>query len=300
MDEFEVYLVSNGSMTLFPNNTLAAFTNYLSEPFHMEGDWRVALSSITSPTCVKNVTDTEYAAFATLANLDEARETLNYDEYREMAPIKSGMYKSVEELLDTLTRPLLFGNVQAKYSIDPVDGKLTLSMPPWNGFTFLSREIPNILGFEGITDYISTDLHGPAVRTGVHIGYKGQPKDNGGYFIMTDSGWFDIVGDYPVDITSGKSVFFVYVDIIEYQHVADTKAPLLRMFNHTTRMKNNAISPNETRTSTTFKDLEYKKLLTNNITSIKVEIRTEDGHLVPFLGTGRTALTLKFKRFDVI
>ena len=63
MDNFEVYLVSNGSMQLYPNNTLASFTNHLSEPLQLDGNWRVSLSSISIPTAVKNISNGDFIGF---------------------------------------------------------------------------------------------------------------------------------------------------------------------------------------------------------------------------------------------
>ena len=37
------------------------------------------------------------------------------------------------------------------------------------------------------------------------------------------------VGDYSLDLSAGKQLIFVYVNIIEYQHVGDIKAPLIRV-----------------------------------------------------------------------
>ena len=43
--------------------------------------------------------------------------------------------------------------------------------------------------------------------------------------------------------------------------------------------------------------MDYKKLLSNTIQSISIELRTETGQLVPFSGTGKVILTLQFKKF---
>ena len=58
-DEFNIYLISSASMDIFGQNTMASFTNQFNEPIFLEGDWRVALTEITFPTAIKNVTDTE-------------------------------------------------------------------------------------------------------------------------------------------------------------------------------------------------------------------------------------------------
>ena len=67
-------------------------------------------------------------------------------------------------------------------------------------------------------------------------------------------------------------MMFIYLDIIHYQIVGDTKAPLLRVIDTNRRVK--------------------------NIQSIAVNLRTETGRLVPFAGGGKVVLTLKFQKFS--
>ena len=46
---------------------------------------------------------------------------------------------------------------------------------------------------------------------------------------MTDEDLEPYKGDYPFDLLAGKQLIFVYTDIVEYQYVGDTKAPLIRV-----------------------------------------------------------------------
>ena len=65
-------------------------------------------------------------------------------------------------------------------------------------------------------------------------------------------------------------MMFIYLDIIRYQIVGDTKAPLLRVIDTNRRVKNGyacSIEPNHRKV---FSNLDYKKLLVNNIQSIAV------------------------------
>ena len=41
-----------------------------------------------------------------------------------------------------------------------------------------------------------------------------------------------------------------------------------------------------------------KKIFTSFVQPISTQLRTETGRLVPFAGTGKVVLNLKFKRFD--
>ena len=77
---------------------------------------------------------------------------------------------------------------------------------------------------------------------------------------------------------------FVYLDIIHYQIVGDTKAPLLRVIDTNRRVKNGYASTIEPNHRKVFSNLDFKKLLVNNISNISVNLRTETGGLVPFAG----------------
>ena len=94
-------------------------------------------------------------------------------------------------------------------------------------------------------------------------------------------------------------MMFIYLDIILYQIVRDTKAPLLRNIETNRRVKNGyacSIEPNHRKN---FSNLDYKKLLVNNIQSTAVNIRKETGRLVPFAGGGgKVMLTVKFQKFS--
>ena len=50
-------------MNYFPDNTLASFRNFCQEELDLDGYWRVALSEMTFPTKLNNVTDHEFTYF---------------------------------------------------------------------------------------------------------------------------------------------------------------------------------------------------------------------------------------------
>ena len=82
--------------------------------------------------------------------------------------------------------------------------------------------------------------------------------------------------------------------------MGDTKAPVLRIIDCGRRLKNGSttLTTVSTLTKKSFSILEYKKLLKSTIDSIKIELRTDIGSLIPFVGTGKVFLTLNFKKFD--
>ena len=118
---------------------------------------------------------------------------------------------------------------------------------------------------------------------------------------MADGEEKTFVGDYPFDLSAGKQLIFIYINIIEYQeyqYVGDTKAPLIRVIGSKQRLKNGSPFEIEPTHRIVFRNLEYKKLLSKNFQSNEIQLRTETGELVPFAGTGKVILTLNFKKFD--
>ena len=152
----------------------------------------------------------------------------------------------------------------------------------YEGIIFPSDEIPSIIGFEGIPD-----------GNGTHIGYKLNPNENR---LMKSDETKAFYGDFPVDLCAGKHLIFIYTNIIGYQYVGDTKAPPLRVIDSKKHLKNGSVCELERSHRIVFTNLDSKKLLTNTIQSISIELRTKTGQLVPFSGTGKVILTLQFKK----
>ena len=94
-------------------------------------------------------------------------------------------------------------------------------------------------------------------------------------------------------------MMLIYLDIIHYKFVGDTKAPLLRVIDTNRRVKNCYVCSIEPNHRKVFSNLDYKNLLVKNIQSIVVYLRTEIGRLVLFAGGGsKVVLTLKTQKFS--
>ena len=79
-NSFTITLVSSASMTIFDDNSLASFKNLLSRKIDLQGEWRVALTAITFPTHINNVTDTKpvyYKKDKVKASLKVAKEKIS-------------------------------------------------------------------------------------------------------------------------------------------------------------------------------------------------------------------------------
>ena len=61
--EFTIDLILNASMRIFTNNTMADFRNQLAQPLQLDGDWQVALASISFPSNINNVNPAKIVAY---------------------------------------------------------------------------------------------------------------------------------------------------------------------------------------------------------------------------------------------
>ena len=50
METFSVELHSSASFKLYPQNTIASFTNFLTDQINLEGEWEVAQTEICFPS----------------------------------------------------------------------------------------------------------------------------------------------------------------------------------------------------------------------------------------------------------
>ena len=150
------------------------------------------------------------------------------------------------------------------YQFNNINGVLFLFFVKNVGITFLDNEIPSILGFNGIHD-----------GSGYHIGYN--MLDTFENLTLADDEERSFVVDYPFDLSSGKQLIFIYVNIIEYQYVGDTKASLIRVIDSKQRLKNGSPCEIEPKHRIVFSNLEYKNLLSKNFQSIEIQLRTETG-----------------------
>ena len=144
------------------------------------------------------------------------------------------------------------------------------------GFSFENDEFPSILGFKGIKDN-SHDGY-------IHIGYKSHKTLNRHQ------------SDFPVDITCGSQLIFLYIDSIEYQNIGDVRAPVIEIIESERRLRNGSISTVTSIYHKTFTILDYNPILSINFQNIKVELSNEAGKRNPFNGTGKVIVSLKFQK----
>ena len=123
MTEFTLELVSNASMDIYPNNTLASFTNFLPHEINLRGSWEVALLDISYPSRFKNIIDGRvfyHQAF----NLSKANRLLLQKENEELKAkgieVEDIVYDPTEDLIARRTlnvgpSPGFYGSIKETF-----------------------------------------------------------------------------------------------------------------------------------------------------------------------------------------
>ena len=204
-DDFTVQLIATESMDYFPDNNLTSFRKFCKEEKALDGDWRVALSEISFPTKLNNVTDEELTYFrasevVTSKSNAGNRNTISRPYYGEKVFIKSGEYTFIEQLINEMKTKL-----KDKIHFDASPHEITNSMSIWmnanEGITFPSPQIPSLLGYNAKLDENGEYL----------IDYKMIPLFDASY-----EGNELYESHFPYDLSSGTTLIFAYIEIIQY------------------------------------------------------------------------------------
>ena len=228
MDEFVAYLESTGSMDLHEANKVVSFCNLLAERLTLECDWRVALAEIIFPSRIENVTTKDLFIYTPKTPHDNA---LN---------VNSGSaiqreYKTVMEVLShlhsiTKDKRLLLTSTVENISVE-------IRFREGYGLSLLDRSLFDVLAFKGVSD---------TNRAGFFIGCNEK---------LTKQLQL-VIGDYPADVTAGTDLF-VSSDIIEHQHIAGVKAPILRVIDTERKLSDGKLEI----TSSTTHNFFYRTLI---------------------------------------
>ena len=242
MESFTIELVSNASAQLFPDNTLSSFTNFLSEQLNLDGQWEVAISEISYPSMYQNVTEGKFMFFD--KKLSKSSE-FNY--------LEPGLYPSITDIVEAMNI-----RIQERHNHSENCIKVKVSRKTQKVEIYLANEASGLAFF-------STDLgqiFGSNVgnELGVMLRGKGPHKAEFAY---------DIVRIHSLKI---------YTNLIEYNIVGDTKAPLLRCFPFISKLKSrDIITTGQYMNYQTFSNLQFRPLLKKFFHSIHIDLRDTSG-----------------------
>ena len=115
-------------------------------------------------------------------------------------------------------------------------------------------------------------MHGIHDGFGYHIGYK--MLETVETLTISDDEEKIFVGDYPFDLSAGKQLTFIYVNVIEYQYEGDTKAPPIRAIGLKQRLKNGSPCEIEPTNRIFFHQIRIQKVSIKRLESIEIQLRT--------------------------
>ena len=319
--DFTMNLISNASMETFPENTLSSFTTLLPSPFHLSGEWQVALLEIAWPNSVQNVTVGEFTlhkrniqppvekrprkhnrpgtiSMAIPAAFDrQSPSTLPLYAAPVKHRLKPGCYTSVDSILASITK-IAMGEKQ--------NGRKRNPSSPDNISSLLSWKVDNVTRKLQVKFYGNHKQHGLRIftesndlrnilGTNVIIDCGDSPREAEEGIVDSESASNIIVkhvGKWPVDLNSGSHTMFLYCDLVQNQTLGDKQTALLRSI----PVKSLALAQTLGEMNhKSFTNLQWKRVKKPQFQSINVTLANEMGQKVPFLRCGRTNVTLAFR-----
>ena len=96
-------------------------------------------------------------------------------------------------------------------------------------------------------------------------------------------------------------LLMIYTDVLEYNTVGDTKAPLLRCFPLISKLKpGDIITTGQYMNYQTFSNLQFRRLLKNSFHKIHIDLRSTSNEKIAFVSVGITRLVFMFgKNSDI-
>ena len=261
MESFTIELVSNASAQLSPDNTLSPFTNYLPEQLNQDGQWEVAISEISYPSMYQNVTEGKFMFF-----------DKKFSKSPKFYYLEPGLYPSMMEFVETMH--IL---IQERHNHSENCIKVKVSRRTQRVEIYLANE-----GYD--LAFFSTDL-GHVFGSNV-----------GNEFGVMLRGKRPHKPEFAYDIVRIHSLM-IYTDLIEYNIVGDTKAPLLRCFPFISKLKSgDIIITGQYVNYETFSNLQFRPLLKNFFHSFHIDLRDTSGEKKPFVSVGITRLLSMFRK----
>ena len=272
MTHFYLTLPSNSSQQFFPDNTLTEFTTKLSSTIELTNEWEVGLAEIMFPRSWYNI----------------PKRGLNieidygqcYDNTYDVTPLESincilrihlkgGFYNSMEQLVQELNQ----STIKTFTTLRPTTDHLIT--PPVFYYKDITRRI-NIALPPGM------NMKFPPLLESI-LGLS--PSQNPLYNESKET--INIKGNMSCDMQAGIHALYVYCDLLQFTHVGDIKAPLLRVVN----------SKGEAGDVVTryYERPRYVPLQKKNFDSIHIIIRDDLGKKILF-ENGKLLLTLHFRR----
>lgn len=262
-DDFYITLLSNSSMTYYPENTTSHFITKLPQHVTLEGEWLIGLTEIQIPLTFQHIS--EKLKNTELVFAHEERSCLS-GQCLEVVNnfyfiIPSGLYENMDELLKEINKHTKESHLEfSRKAGGYVHVKPTCECKDVDHFFQPSDSMKKILGFQRHRD--------------------------GKIFVDEET-----FGDCPANLNNALPTnLLIYSDLCAPYITGDVYTRLLRnvrinfqKYNYGSVMVKNFSPPN------------YFPLLNSSFQTIEIDIRDEFGKSIPF-DYGTVTITLHFKR----
>jgi hypothetical protein len=302
-----VDLFSNSSLNLYPDNKVSSFTVNLERAIQLQGAYECALAQLLCPGLSNDSSNHRIIISTnveTSSHKTEAVRESNVLPWRDVVTYAS----SVKPLPTSVHKNVNYQGLSGKTSVHYAfvhdvpttevfgDGRQVVNyiqkilQGDWSNLSYLS-----VLGNRKRTqkgrpaDVVSIQIQGDSVELFIRdsdftLALSGGLARMLG-FGVTDVQWviFERPGKYQiplnrVDVDAGApSVLSVYTNVILPHRVGDTSAPLIRVCS----LPRKRTKPGEL-LDFEFVDLHYLPVALKYIQEINVEVRGNDGTLIPF------------------
>ena len=242
MESFTIELVSNASAQLYLDKILSSFTNFLPEQLKLDGQWEVAISEISYPSLCQNVTEGKFMIF-----------DKKLSKSSEFCYLEPGLYPSITDFVEARNILIQERHNHSEKCIKVKVFRRTQKVEIYfanegSGLAFFNTDLGHIFGIN-VGDEFGVMLRG-----------KGPHEP-----------------EFAHDIVRIHSLM-IYTDLIEYNIVDDTKAPLLRCFPFISKLESGGIiTTGQYMNYQTFSNLQFRPLLKNLFHSIHIELRDTSG-----------------------
>ena len=275
MTHFYLTLPSNSSQLYFPDNTLTEYTTKLASTIELTDEWEVGLAEIMFPRSwytiprqgLKILVDCSHcvAEFET----DPFRHKRDYN-YIQIY-LKGGYYNTMEELTQELNQAAIRAFDYTRIYVttgDPI-------APPVFDYVANAKQVR-------VTMISGMSIEFPPELVTV-LGFSPEQNPIGNESTQT----LTIRGEHSCDLQAGIHSLYVYCDVLQFTHVGNIKAPLLRVVD----------SGGEAGGVVTryYERPRYIPLQKKNFDSIQIIIRDDLGEKIQF-ENGKVLLTLHFRR----
>lgn len=248
------------------------YTTKLASTIDLKNEWEVGLAEIMFPrswyTISKNglYIEVDYRQCNVKPKFESSENSIN-NVVRMY--VNGGFYNSMEDLIQELNHA---GYRTFSSSKDFIDGLIS---PPTFYYKSMAKRIYITLA-AGVSIKFP-----PSLENILGLSPMQNPMCNATQEIAS------IRGDLSCDLQAGIHALYIYCDLLQFTHVGDIKAPLLRVVN----------SGGESGEVVTryYERPRYVPLQKKNFDSIHITIRDDLGEKIQF-ESGKVLLTLHFRR----